>query len=33
MGDELTYAPQQIRNFDYIGIVTDGKPKIAGKIK
>lgn len=33
LGDDLSYAPQQIRDFDYIGIVTDGKPKIAGKIK
>jgi branched-chain amino acid transport system substrate-binding protein len=33
LGDDLTYAPQQIRDYDYIGVVTDGAPKIAGKIK
>jgi branched-chain amino acid transport system substrate-binding protein len=32
-GTEMTYAPQQIRTWDYIGIVTDGRPKVAGKVK
>ena len=33
LGDEMTFAPQQIRTYDYIGVVTDGTPKIAGKVK
>ena len=32
-GTEMTYAPQQIRTWDYIGVLTDGRPKVAGKVK
>jgi branched-chain amino acid transport system substrate-binding protein len=32
-GDEMTYAPQQIRTWDYIGVLTDGHPKVIGKVQ
>jgi branched-chain amino acid transport system substrate-binding protein len=32
-GTEMTYAPQQISTWDYIGVLTDGRPKVAGQVK
>jgi branched-chain amino acid transport system substrate-binding protein len=32
-GEEMTYSPQQIRTFDYIGVLKDGVPVVAGKVK
>ena len=32
-GDEMTWEHQQIRTFNYVGVLTDGKPKVAGRIK
>jgi branched-chain amino acid transport system substrate-binding protein len=32
-GDEMTYAPQQIRTYDYIGVLTNGAPVVGGKVK
>ena len=32
-GEDMTYSPQQIRTFDYIGVLKDGVPVVAGKVK
>jgi branched-chain amino acid transport system substrate-binding protein len=32
-GDEMTWAHQQIRTFDYVGVITNGVPVVAGKVK
>lgn len=32
-GDEMTYEFQQIRTYDFVGVVRDGKPVVAGKVK
>ena len=32
-GDEMTYAHQQIRTYDYIGVLKDGAPVVTGKVK
>jgi branched-chain amino acid transport system substrate-binding protein len=32
-GDEMTYELQQIRTFDYVSVLKDGKPVVSGKIK
>ena len=32
-GEEMTYSPQQIRTYDYIGVLTNGVPVVAGKVK
>jgi branched-chain amino acid transport system substrate-binding protein len=32
-GDEMTWAHQQIRTYDYVGVLTDGRPVVHGKIK
>lgn len=32
-GDEMTYATQQVRTWDYIGVLTNGVPKVVGKVK
>lgn len=32
-GTQMTYAPQQIRTWDYIGVLNDGRPKVAGKVQ
>lgn len=32
-GDEMTWEHQQIRTFDYVGILKEGKPAVVGKIK
>jgi len=33
LGDEMTYAYQQIRTYDYVGVMKNGVPVVAGKIK
>jgi branched-chain amino acid transport system substrate-binding protein len=32
-GDEMTWEHQQIRTFNYVGVLTDGKPRVGGRIK
>lgn len=32
-GDEMTYSYQQIRTYDYVGVIKDGVPVVAGKVK
>mgnify|MGYP007089526715 CR=1 FL=1 len=32
-GDEMTYAPQQIRTYDYVGVMKNGVPVVAGKVR
>jgi branched-chain amino acid transport system substrate-binding protein len=32
-GDEMVYAPQQIRTYDYVGVMKDGAPVVAGKVR
>jgi len=33
LGDEMTYAYQQIRTYDYVGVMKNGVPVVMGKIK
>ncbi len=32
-GDEMTYAHQQIRTYDYVGVLKNGMPVVAGKVR
>jgi len=32
-GDEMTYSYQQIRTYDYVGMLKDGVPVVVGKVK
>ena len=32
-GDEMTYEYQQIRTYDYVGVVKNGAPVVLGKVK
>lgn len=32
-GDEITWKHQQLHTYDYIGVLTDGRPAVKGKIK
>ena len=32
-GDEMTYSPQQIRTYDYVGVMKNGAPVVVGKVK
>jgi len=33
LGDEMTYAYQQIRTYDYVGVMKNGTPVVMGKVK
>jgi len=33
LGDDMTYAYQQIRTYDYVGVMKNGAPVVMGKIK
>ena len=33
LGDEMTYAHQQIRTYDYVGVMKNGVPVVAGKVR
>lgn len=32
-GDEMTWEHQQIRTFNYVGVLTNGAPKVGGRVK
>jgi branched-chain amino acid transport system substrate-binding protein len=32
-GDEMTYSHQQIRTYDYVGVMKNGMPVVAGKVR
>jgi branched-chain amino acid transport system substrate-binding protein len=32
-GDEMTYASQQIRTWDYVGVMRNGEPVVSGKVR
>jgi branched-chain amino acid transport system substrate-binding protein len=32
-GDDITWAHQQLRTYDYVGVLTDGRPVVKGKVK
>lgn len=32
-GDDMTWSHQQIRTYDYVGVLKDGRPVVQGKVK